>query len=535
MGPPDPAQLPVVTYVALPGAPPRFRWISPHVESLLGFPRERWLREGGLWRHLVVEADRAAAAHTHARDVTYRMRDAYGNEHVVRDVRAETVAADGAQVLIGVVVALGPAATDRDPVTGLPRREVLLEHLALAAARARDRDGRVALLNVGLHDFGLVTSTLGARAGDQVLEEVAQRLGAALRDTNVLARGDGPTFCVMLDGLDSDAPHVAELVGGQLIAALREPFAVDGRSFTLSPSVGISILGEDARDEQALVRHADGAQQEAARDDTPRLVFYAGATSENLQRLLVTARLERAIDRSELVLHYQPIVEVDSGRTVAVEALVRWEDPARGLIGPMDFIPQAEYTGLISAIGDWVLAEALRQVRAWDARGLELAVNVNVSLRQFRDPEFGTRVERALDASGLDPARLTLEITESTAMRDPSCVEPELDRLRSLGVRIAIDDFGTGHSSLGRLRHIAVHDLKLDRALLRSVPEDESARRLAAAALELIASLGRRPIGEGVETEQQHAFLRERGCALAQGFHFSRPVEAARILSRWEG
>jgi diguanylate cyclase (GGDEF)-like protein len=522
---PDPAQLPVVPYEVIPGEPPRFRWIGPQVEDLLGFPRERWLREGGLWRHLVAEHDRTLAAHTEPGDVTYRMTDAYGRQLVVRDIRTEAVAEDGTRVLVGVVM----EAADRDHVTGLPRREVLLEHLALAAARARETDQRVALLTVGLEGFGLVTSTLGDRAGDAVLREATQRLAATVRDTTVLARADGARFCVMLDGLDGSAGRVAELVGGQLITALHRPFSVDGSSFTLAPSIGISVLGDDADDEQALVRHADGAQQEAARTDTPRLVFYAGATSENLQRLLVTARLERAIERSELRLHYQPIVDVDSGRVVAVEALVRWQDPDRGLIGPMEFIPLAEYTGLITDIGDWVLAEAFRQVHEWQAQGLRLGINVNVSLRQFRDDAFGDRVQRALRRAALDPQLLTLEITESTAMREPECVEPVLERLRALGVRVAIDDFGTGHSSLGRLRHIAVHDLKLDRELLRAVPEDDMARRLVAATLTLVECLGMRPIAEGVETPEQHAFLRERGCTLAQGFHLGRPVEPERI------
>ena len=523
------SDVPAVIYELVPGDPPTFRWISRHVERLLGYPRDRWLHEPGLWRHLVHPDDRKAAAPEAGDDVGYRMSAADGRTVEVRDVRREVTAEDGTTVIVGVVVEDAPSLGDRDPVTGLPRRDVMREHLALAVARARESDKHVALLNVGLDEFGLVTSTLGAGAGDEVLRQAAARLGATVRDTTVLARGDGPTFCVMLDGLGADAEAVAELGGGQLIAALHGPFDVDGRSFQLATSVGVSILGHDARDDETLVRHADGAQQEAARVDTPRLVFYQGATSENLQRLLVTARLARAIERDELVLHYQPIIELDSGEVEAVEALVRWEDPERGLIGPMEFIPLAEYTGLIGAIGEWVVDEVCRQVRAWREDGLELAVNINVSLRQFRDPMFANRLTDALHRGGLSPGDLTIEITESTAMRDPECVEPVLDELRALGVRIAIDDFGAGHSSLGRLRRIAVHDLKIDRELLQAVPEDDAARKLAAATIGLVDSLGMRAIAEGVETEEQRQFLIERGCPLAQGFHLGRPVDGNRI------
>jgi EAL domain-containing protein (putative c-di-GMP-specific phosphodiesterase class I) len=195
----------------------------------------------------------------------------------------------------------------------------------------------------------------------------------------------------------------------------------------------------------------------------------------------------------------------------------------------MEFIPLAEYTGLIGPIGEWVVDEVCRQVRAWRADGIDLAVNINVSLRQFRDPEFGARIAEALERGGLDPGALTIEITESTAMRDPECVEPVLEKLRDLGVRIAIDDFGAGHSSLGRLRRIAVHDLKIDRELLHAVPGDDAARKLAAATIGLVDSLGMRAIAEGVETEEQRRFLIERGCPLAQGFHLGRPVEPAEI------
>jgi EAL domain-containing protein (putative c-di-GMP-specific phosphodiesterase class I) len=229
------------------------------------------------------------------------------------------------------------------------------------------------------------------------------------------------------------------------------------------------------------------------------------------------------------VLHYQPIVELPDGRPVGVEALVRWCDGSRGLIPPLKFIPVAEYTGLIQAIGDWVLDRACAQAREWQGEGLRIPVSVNVSLRQFGATGFAAGVARRLAQHELDPAMLMLEITESTAMRDPACVEPVFAELHAAGVRIAIDDFGAGYSSLSRLQRMPVDFLKIDRELLAGTPDDPGAAHLALAAVDLVRSLGRTAIAEGVETEEQRRLLADRGCPLAQGFHFARPLPADEV------
>ena len=428
------------------------------------------------------------------------------------------------------------AAPLRDPLTELPTRELLREHLALACARAEGRDeGHVALMWAGFDEFRLVNQSLGHGVGDRVLREAAERLRAVAQPANLLARVGGDQFAVMLADLDPQAERVAEIVAEQITVALSEPFAVDGRDLRLSASIGISLLPADATDADGLLRHAEAAMHDAKREGGASYSFYAGATREALERLMLTTRLHRALDQRELHLHFQPIVALPANKACGVEALLRWEDPTQGQIAPMSFIPMAEYTGLIEPIGAWVLAAACAQARAWHEQGIDLPVFVNVSLRQFRQPGFGAQVHAALAEAGLDPSALVLEITESTAMAEPGCVDPILEELRGLGVRIAVDDFGTGYSSFARLHQMPVDIVKIDRALLVGAPEEDGASRLAAATIDVLATLGMQVVAEGVETPEQLEFLVARGCPMAQGFHLSRPAPAAELTGRLAG
>ena len=424
------------------------------------------------------------------------------------------------------------APTLRDPLTRLPTRALLREHVRLALARARRQDRQVVLLHAGLDDFRLVNDSLGHDAGDVVLREAAQRLRETVSDVLVVARPGADEFCVLLADLGPDAERVAESVAGQIRAALREPFVVRRRAFELGATIGGSAFPDDAADEDALLKHSEAAMHQAKEVERGGLVFYAGGTSEALERLLLTARLRGALDRHEMTLHFQPIVRLADHEITACEALLRWQDPERGLIPPLTFIPTAEHTGLIEPIGDWVMDAACAQARAWRDGGLATMVSVNVSLRQFRDPEFGARLQDRLRAHALPAERLIVEITESTAMREPRCVEPVLEELRDVGVRVAIDDFGVGYSSLGRLRDMAVDMIKIDGAFLPRAPDDTRAAQLVEAALQLVDALGMTAVVEGVETEDQWRFLVERGCALAQGFHLARPepAEQATVL-----
>ena len=413
-----------------------------------------------------------------------------------------------------------------DELTGLPTRALLQEHLALALARARESEQEVALLHVGLDDFKLVNDSLGHQAGDEVLRRVAERLRDRVRDTNLVARARSDEFCVMLADLDRRAEELVEIVVSQIMAAVEEPLSMDGADFQLGATVGVSIYPDDAHDEQALLKHADAAMYEAKGTGRGTFVIYAGGTQEALERLTMTARLRKALVSEAFVLHYQPIFSLCDGKVARVEALLRWRDAAGRLIPPLKFIPVAEYTGLIDPIGEWVLDAVCAQARAWRDDGLQVDATFNVSLRQFQGPDFGSGVAERLAAHDLDPGRFTVELTESTAMREAACVEPILRELDQTGVRIAIDDFGTGYSSLARLQDMPVHYLKIDQAFLREVPHSPDATRIAGATIDLVRGLGMTAIAEGVETEAQRRFLTERGCPLAQGFHLARPMPA---------
>lgn len=411
---------------------------------------------------------------------------------------------------------------------------LLREHLELAVARARETDRRVAVIHLGLEGLGLVADALGEDAAEAVFAAAGDRVREALRAADVTAAVAPSELVVLLADLDAGAEATAEAVAGHLFVAGRGPFTVGAHEFDLGARAGVSLLPGDAADADSLLRHARAALRQASELDGERVVFYAGGTSDALERLLLSARLRRAIEQDELTLHYQPIVRLPDGALVAFEALLRWEDPDRGLVPPLSFLPAAETSGLIEPIGAWVLDAACAQARAWSDDGFAIPVAINVSLREFRTPDFASGVAARIAHHGLDPRLLVLEITESAVMRDPDCVEPVLSALREAGVAVAIDDFGTGYSSLGRLRDIAVDTLKLDRVFLQDAPGDPAAARLASASLALVEALGLQAVAEGVETEDQRAFLVEHGCAQAQGFHLGRPqpAEAATALLR---
>lgn len=417
-----------------------------------------------------------------------------------------------------------------DPLTGLPNRALLEEHLELALARARRHAEAVALLYLDLDGFKLVNDSLGHAAGDELLCAVTTRLSERRRGSDLLARQGGDEFLLLLADLPRmGAEQTARRVADGLLRSLASPFVVAGAEFHIGASVGISLYPRDAPTADELLRHADAAMYQAKADGRGTVCVYREDPHEPLERLSMTSRLRKAITRGEFVLHYQPIVTPERLELRRLEVLVRWQDPLRGLVLPGDFIGFAEETGFVDRIGDHVVAAACEQIGAWERAGIAVPpVMINVSPRQLRRPDFGTRLRRQIGRTDLAD-RITVEITESDVMTDAPRTERVLRELAELGIGVAVDDFGLGYSSLARLRQLPVQSLKIDRSFLVGVPDDREAAAIVTAIIELAAALGMDAVAEGVETDAQRRFLVERGCPLAQGYLLGRPAPAHRI------
>ncbi|MGH2837728.1 MAG: putative bifunctional diguanylate cyclase/phosphodiesterase, partial [Thermoleophilaceae bacterium] len=419
-------------------------------------------------------------------------------------------------------------AAERDPLTGLATRGALEHQLDSAFARARRRGVAVALIHIDLEGFRLVNRSLGYDAANELLRCVAERLIRVARTSDVVARHSADEFLVLLPDLDVGDPQTAEGTGRLAVAAetvaqrvhaaLARPFTIHGTELFVRARAGISIFPFDASEPRALLQHADAAHYQAKEPGSaPTRVFAAGSEAVE-QRLEMITRLRKAVDRHEFVLHYQPVIDLtraqaalQAGRRrapmVGVEALIRWEDPDRGLVPPLDFIPLAEETGLIEPIGEWVVEEACRQAAAWAAEGLELDVAFNVSLRQLWQPDFVDKTLLAARMAGVDPRRMIVEITESTVMADPARTQTVLEALNEHGFRLAIDDFGTGHSSLARLWRMPVDLLKIDRSFVAELPGVEAGGSMASTIFHLAGSLGIDDLAEGIVREEQLDFL----------------------------
>ncbi len=413
-----------------------------------------------------------------------------------------------------------------DQLTGLPNRTLLSEHLQLAMSRSARAGHKVGALFVDLDRFKNVNDTLGHDAGDRLLKAVAGRFRAHVRASDMVARLGGDEFVVLMD--DVREIQEAAALAQKLVTVLAEPFTVDGHDLYVTASVGVAVAPEDGLDPASLLKHADIAMYRAKSQGKNNFQFFsAEATAASFEHLMLENALRKAVERKEFVLHFQPIVDLLTGRTDVVETLLRWRHPDLGLVSPAKFIPLAEETGLIVPIGAWVLEEACRQIATLSARGIaDLRVAVNLSPRQFRERDLVEVVERALAKSGIDPRRLGLEVTESSMMENPESAAQTLGRFRAMGVKISIDDFGTGYSSLSFLKRFPIDTLKIDQSFVRDIVSDEDDASITRAVIAMGRSLRLDIVAEGVETASQLAFLRAEGCHKAQGYYFSRPIEA---------
>jgi diguanylate cyclase (GGDEF)-like protein/PAS domain S-box-containing protein len=418
-----------------------------------------------------------------------------------------------------------------DDLTGLPNRALFLDRLGCAQARAARTVTPHALLFIDLDRFKVVNDSLGHQIGDQLLVQVADRIAGCLRTTDTLARFGGDEFVALLEDLDDGDEAVA--VTERILGEFRHPFPVAGRELSVSCSIGIVIGPSAAIDPDECLREGDVAMYRAkSRGRNCFEVFRHDPAADQRGRLDLEIELRDAIERGELELHYQPIVSADSGDVTCVEALVRWWHPRRGLVPPVEFIPLAEESGLILPLGAWVLEEACRQAQLWTLTlpgTSDHVVSVNLSPRQFRQPDLVEQVAAVLARTGLLAHRLCVEVTEGVMVDDVEAAIETLHRLKALGVRVAIDDFGTGYSSLSYLKRFPIDYVKIDRAFIRGLGEQTVDSEIVRSVIRLAAAIGIQAVAEGVETPEQLRQLRQLGCPLVQGFLIARPQPPARL------
>ncbi|NMG76508.1 bifunctional diguanylate cyclase/phosphodiesterase [Aromatoleum diolicum] len=413
-----------------------------------------------------------------------------------------------------------------DALTGLANRNLLHDRLERALAHSRRTGKRAGLIFLDLDGFKWINDTLGHDVGDEMLVEVAGRLQECIRQQDTVARLGGDEFTLVVEDID-DAEGL-QVIGDKVLRVLRAPFLLAGANRYVSGSLGITVFPDDGDNVQTLLRNADIAMYQSKQLGKNRCQFYAQDMQEAARaRVQLEAELRSAIELQQFVLYYQPIIHAASGTVAGAEALIRWRHPERGIVAPGEFIPVAEDTGLIVAIGEWVLCEAVRQSRQWRSQGLPLLrIAVNVSGVQFREAGLVGLVTRLCGEHGLEHSELILEITESVLMQSSDLTEVRMREISALGVGYSLDDFGTGYSSLSYLKRFPVDVVKIDRSFVNDCPDDRNDTLLVEAIINMAHSLGLRVTAEGVETEAQHDFLRARGCDYVQGFLISRPLTA---------
>ena len=447
-----------------------------------------------------------------------------------------------------------------DPLTDLPNRASFTEEVGRALDHARRHDGSLAVLFIDLDDFKLINDTQGHGIGDALLRLVASRLRAVLRDEDLIARQGGDEFLVLVTGSDRGREaspsrrrgpgarqdpgeaivHQATAVAEKLLEALRQPFRLGEMDFYLRASIGISVFPDHADSVDTMLQFADAAMYRAKALGTGGYRFYTADLSERQhQRLKLERRLHKALERKEFLLHYQPLVDLSSGRMIGVEALIRWQDPLDGLIAPADFLAVAEASGMINPVGEWVLGEACRQLADWRRRGIGLKMAINLSVRQFWHVDMTALVERVAAEAGIPFDALELEVTESAMMLEEGALEQQVRALAKAGFSISLDDFGTGYSSLSRLSELPIHVLKIDKSFIDGLLVDPQRWAIVDTVVRFARHLGIQCLAEGIETAEQWAELRRLGCHAGQGYLFCRPcpaveVEAAYAAPPWK-
>lgn len=524
-------------------------WHGPGCAAVTGYTTEEYAADPYLWFRMIHEADRPAVLEMASQIIAGRTPPPLEHRIIHRDgsVRwikntavpqcdreGHVVAYDG---LVSDITARKQAeqkvrhAANFDGLTDLPNRELLRDRLRQALVRALRHGRALAVMVLDLDRFKNINETLGHTVGNQLIRAVSERLVRCVREDDTVARPGGDEFIILFADLagEQDASFVAR----KIQEALLKGFQVAGQEFFLTTSIGISLFPAHGADEDTLIKNADAAMYRAKAEGRNNFQFYAPAMHADAhKKLFLEHNLRKALDREEFTIHYQPLVDLVTGRTTGAEALVRWRHPELGLLLPMEFIPLAEETGLIIPLGEWILQKACSQARQWRESGFSpFRMSVNLSMRQFTHNAVTSTVMKAIEISGLDPGLLDLELTESMIMSNTETTIAALRALKSIGVRLTIDDFGTGYSSLSRLKDLPLSSLKLDQSFVSAITRDKSNAAISRAIIALSHSLDLRVIAEGVETTDQLEFLRGLGCDEVQGYLFSRPVPAADLTA----
>ncbi len=522
----------------------RFVYVNQRYAQWLGSPRESLV---GKDIREVVDEDTYRAIEPHMRHVLTGQETRYERRQRAHDGRVQDFevhyvpdfGTGGA--VVGFFVMLTDVTerkrdeqmlyflANHDQLTALPNRNLFSEHLTMAVAQAARSGEKVATLFIDLDRFKNVNDTLGHQIGDSLLQQVARRFRGCLRESDVVARLGGDEYTVMVRPI-RDLQEVAACAQ-KLLNVLALPFEVDWHELFVTGSVGISIYPDDAGDAAALLKNADIAMYRSKEQGKNTYQFFSNeATAASFEHLMLETSLRRALEREEFVLHFQPIVDLRGDRVTSMETLIRWQHPDLDMISPARFIPLAEETGLILPIGQWVLEQACRQAKKMHDQGFDgLRVAVNLSPKQFRQRDLARSIGRVLEQFGLDPGCLELEVTESSVMDNADAAIRTLHALKDMGVHLSIDDFGTGYSSLSYLKRFPIDALKVDKSFVRDITSDQDDAAITSAVIAMGHSLRLTIIAEGVETEEQLAFLRERQCNKVQGYLFGRPMPAERM------
>ena len=543
---------PAVIYAGEVNPPYGVNFISDNIHKQFGYGPSDFIDTPSFWFDHVHPDDRERVASEFDRacevghgSLEYRFRCADGRYAWVRDEPGIVRGKDGAKdEMVGYMIDVTEKKQVEDQLlhlahydrlTELPNRVLFQDRLTQTLAQAQRNDWIAGVMFLDLDRFKVVNDTLGHHVGDELLRHVSERVGACIRAGDTVGRLGGDEFAVILSDLSKTQD--ARLVAEKIMRAFDEPFRLEGREIFVTPSIGITLYPADATAPDELIKYADTAMYRAKELGRNNYQFYTpDMNSRSLERLDLEHSLRRALERSEFLLHYQPKVKAESGELTGMEALLRWQRPGGGLVSPADFIPLLEETGLIVPVGEWVLRSACEQIKKWQAAGLRaLPVAVNLSARQVQSAGLLEMVRGVLNETGVDPALIELELTESSLMHNTEAAVSLLHALKDLGLHLSIDDFGTGYSSLSYLKRFPVDALKIDSSFVRDVNTDRDDAAISRAIITMAHQLELKVVAEGVETQMQQQFLVENGCDEAQGFLFSRPIDAEAIAALLHG